>query len=54
MNNSLMIISYLFIYLFIVFCLFRAAPAAHEGSQAKRQIRATAAGLCQLTATPDP
>ena len=52
------------------FCLFRAAPAAYGGSQAKGQIGATAAGLhhshsnagseqClqptpQLTAMPDP
>ena len=54
----------------LVFCLFRAAPAAYRGSQARGQIRATAAGLyhshsnarseshlrptLQLTATPDP
>ena len=31
----------------IVFCLFRAAPAAYGGSQAKSPIGATAAGLCQ-------
>ena len=60
----------LFIYLFIyLFCLFRAAPEAHGGSQARGQIRAIAAGLChshsnegsepclqptpQLTAMPD-
>ena len=33
---------YLFIYLF---CLFRAAPTAHGGSQARGLIRAVAAGL---------
>ena len=52
------------------FCLFRAAPVAHGGSQAKGRIGAAAAGLHhshsnmgsemslrptpQLTATPDP
>ena len=57
----------LFIYLFL---LFRAAPAAYGGSQARDLIRATAAGLCyshsnarsqvclqptpQLTAMQDP
>ena len=58
--------------LFVLFCLvfFRAAPAAYGGSQARGQIRATAAGLhhnpgntgseshlrptAQLTATLDP
>ena len=61
----------LFIYLFtFVFCPFRAAPAAHGGSQARGPIGAAASGLhhshsnsgsepClrptpQLTATPDP
>uniref|UniRef100_A0A8D2BZS2 EF-hand domain-containing protein n=1 Tax=Sus scrofa TaxID=9823 RepID=A0A8D2BZS2_PIG len=55
---------------FFVFCLFRAAPVTHGGSQAKGQIGAVAASLrhshsnseselClrptpQLTATPDP
>ena len=54
---------------FLVFCLFRAAPAAYGGSQAKGLIRAVAASLRtpqqrqiqadlrptpQLTATPDP
>ena len=55
---------------FFVFCLFRAAPVAHGGSQARGLIGALAAGLCQghsnarskprlrptpqLTATLDP
>ena len=55
---------------FFLFCLFRAAPTAFGGSQAKGLIRATAASLhhchssarsklClqltpQLTAMPDP
>ena len=34
----------LFIF-FYVFCLFRAAPAAHGSSQARGLIRAVAAGL---------
>ena len=57
-----------FIYLFIL--LFRAAPEAHAGSQARGLTGATVANLChshsnagskphlqptpQLTATPDP
>ena len=56
--------------LFFFFCLFRAAPKAYRGSQARGQIRATATGLHhshsntrselrlpptpQLKATPDP
>ena len=52
------------------FCLFKAAPTAYGGSQARGQIGATAAGLChshsntgseqhlqptpQLMAMPDP
>jgi len=58
---------HLFIYLF-VFCLFRAAPAAYGGSQARGLIGTVAASLhhsharselClrptpQLTAMPDP
>ena len=35
----------LFIYLFFVFCLFRATPTAYGGSQARAPIGATAAGL---------
>ena len=31
---------------FMCVCLFRAAPEAHGGSQARAQIRAVAAGLC--------
>ena len=58
------------LFCFVLFLLFRAALAAHEGSQARGPIRATAAGLHhshrntiselhlrpvpQLTATPDP
>ena len=38
---------YAFIYLFIVFYLLRAAPAAHGGSQARGQIGTVAAGLRQ-------
>ena len=37
---------FLFIYLF-VFCLFRASPTAHGGSQARGLIGAAAAGLHQ-------
>ena len=32
---------------FCLFCLFRAAPAAYGGSQARGQIGAAATGLCQ-------
>ena len=47
----------LFIFYFFVFCLFRAAPAAYGGSQARGLIGAVAAGLhhsykqCQSQAT---
>ena len=56
-------------FFFLVFCLFRAAPAAYGGSQARDLIRAIADGLHhshnagselrlrptpQLTATSDP
>ena len=57
-------------FFFFLFCLFRASPKAHGGSQARGGIRAVAAslhrshsnaisGLClqltpQLTAMPDP
>ena len=40
----------------VVFCLFRAAPTAHGGSQARGPIGATAASLChshQIWATTD-
>ena len=36
---------FLFIYFFIYFCLFRAAPAAYGGSQAGGRIEAVAASL---------
>ena len=36
------------------FCFFRAALMAYESSQARGQIRATAAGLHLSIATPDP
>ena len=32
-------------YFFFCFCLFRAAPMAHEGSQARGRIRVIATGL---------
>ena len=57
-------------YYFFFFLLFRATPMAYGSSQARGQIRATAAGLChshsnagskpclqptpQLPAMPDP
>ena len=43
-------LKYLFIYLFIYFCLFafsRAAPTAYGGSQARGLMGAVAAGLRQ-------
>ena len=59
-----------FFFFFFFFCIFRAAPAAYGGSQARGLIGAVAAGLHhshsnmgsephlqptpQLTATPDP
>ena len=44
-----MILLLLFIYLFIYlsFCLLRAAPMAYGGSQARSLIRAVATSLCQ-------
>ena len=62
---------YVFIYLFyLLFCLLRAAPAAHGGSQARGPVGAAAASLLhshsdmrselclqltpQLMAIPDP
>ena len=36
--------NYLFIFLFV--CLFRSAPMAYGGSQARGRIGATTAGLC--------
>ena len=64
-------IKYIIIYnIIFFFCLFRAAPVAHGGSQARGPVRDTAAGLHlshsnarsepwlrptpQLTAMPDP
>ena len=60
----------LFYLLFWCFCLFKFAPMAYGGSQARGPIRAVAAALChshsnvgserclqataQLTAMPDP
>ena len=38
------IVFQIFFY-FLEFCLFRATPAAYEGSQARDRIRAVAAGL---------
>ena len=35
----------LLVVVVVCFCLFRAAPEAHGGSQARGQIRAVAAGL---------
>ena len=59
-----------FIFIFCLFAISRAAPAAHGDSQTRGIIGATATGLCQspsnvgseprlqptpqLTATPDP
>ena len=43
-----------YIYIYFVFCLFKAAPAAYGGSQARDLIRATAASLCQSHGRPDP
>ena len=40
-------------FFFFVFCLFRASPVAHGGSQARGLIRAVAASLPRATATPD-
>ena len=61
---------FLFIYLFVRFCLFRAAPMAYGSSQARDRVGAVAASVHhshsntrsephlrptpQLTATPDP
>ena len=63
-------ILFYFILFYYYFCLFRAAPMAYGGSQARDLIRAVAAGLFhshsnarsepglratpQLTAMPDP
>ena len=48
---------FIFIYLFIYFCLFafsRAAPAAYGGSQARGLIGAIATSPARATATRDP
>ena len=37
--------SFRFLFFFFVFCLFRAAPVSHGGSQARGLIRAVAASL---------
>ena len=37
----------LFIYFYLLFCILRAAPAAHGGSQARDPIGAAATGLHQ-------
>ena len=41
------------IHFFFVFCLSRAAPVAHGGSQARGPIGAVAAGLHQSHSKPD-
>ena len=38
--------THLIYFIFFSFCPFRAAPAAHGGSQARDLIGAVAAGLC--------
>ena len=40
-------------HFFFFFCLFRAAPTAHGGSQTRGLIGAIATGLSTATATPD-
>ena len=68
MSQSKAVFSFPFFLVFLF--VFRAAPKAYGGSQARGQIRATAAGLCHshsksgsephlrpspvLTAVPDP
>ena len=42
------------VFCLFVFCLFRAAPAAYEGSQARSPIAAVAAGLYHSQSNPDP
>jgi len=37
MGETLNFIFYLFIFVYLFYCLFRAAPAAYEGSQARDQ-----------------
>ena len=46
----LVLLFLIFIFIFIFFfvsCLFRAAPAAHGGSQARGLLGTVATGLCQ-------
>ena len=43
--DYMILLDFLFIYLFIYLLLFRAAPAADGGSQARGRIRAIAASL---------
>ena len=43
-NPSIYIYIYIYIY-YYYYCLFRAAPAAYGGSQARSQIGAVVAGL---------
>ena len=40
-------------FFFLSFCLFRAAPVAYGGSQARGPIRAVATSPATATATPD-
>ena len=44
-DNVLLCVFYLFIYWFILFCLFRAAPATYGDCQARGRIWVLAAGL---------
>ena len=37
---------WVFVFVFVFFCLFRTTPAAYGSSQARDQIGATAARLC--------
>ena len=63
-KNSTLYPKTLFCFVFLSFVIFRAAPAAHGGSQARGLIRAIAAGLLQshsnsgskphLRPTPEP
>ena len=48
-NQAVTILSFLqlCLYIYFVFCPFRATPVAHGVSQARGLIRAVAAGLCQ-------
>ena len=61
---------FIYLFIFFVFCLFRAASVAYGSSQARSQVRAVANSIChshrnvesepclwqtqQLMATPDP